>query len=96
MNEYISVSQRLRPDIIIGPLDYELGEGSTKPGRRRTEKMGERTMEWTRGLSMAKKRLETLNLQGPQIWPSVLPIASELQSSYLDYLEEEAETFVSR
>ena len=88
--EYIAAVERLRPDIAIGPVDYEFGEGRAKPCMRRQDKMDERTLEWVRGM-VARKTDQSTH----QIWAPILPIEPEVQRSYLGYLTEESEHFVS-
>ena len=90
ISHYISAVEKLRPDIAVGPVDYELGEGRAKPGMRRQDKMDERTLEWVRGM-VAKKTDQSKH----QIWAPILPIEPGVQRSYLEYLREEPDHFVS-
>ena len=83
--DYAKATQVLRPDIVIGMSDYEY---SKIPGAKRTEKMGDRTLSWTREMITALSNSENC-ASSIAFFAPVLPIDRELQSYYLDALEDD-------
>ncbi|KAL8909039.1 MAG: hypothetical protein Q9207_000490 [Kuettlingeria erythrocarpa] len=75
----------LRPDIVIGLADYEYNK---RPGVKRLESMGDRTLAWTQdmlaGINDDKGGSPDIAFFAP-----LLPIEAGQQSYYLDMLKNE-------
>ncbi|KAL8698136.1 MAG: hypothetical protein Q9224_001988 [Gallowayella concinna] len=84
-DDYVAAVQKLRPDIILGMADNEY---SKKPGVKRLEKMGDRTLAWFQDL-VAGLEDDANGLPQPALFAPVLPIQAGQQSDYLDTIEEE-------
>ncbi|KAL8783224.1 MAG: hypothetical protein Q9213_004788 [Squamulea squamosa] len=85
-DDYVKAAQRLRPDIVLGMADYEYPK---RPGVKRIEKMGDRTLAWFLGMVAGLEDDESI--EGPQsaLFAPVLPIEAEQQSDYLNTLKED-------
>lgn len=81
----------LRPDIVLGIADCEYLK---KPGFKRLEKMGDRTLTWTQAMVTGFRDDPDLSISTAFFAP-LLPIEAEQQSSYLNDLEEELTDYVS-
>jgi queuine tRNA-ribosyltransferase subunit QTRTD1 len=89
IEDYIQAARSLRPDIVIGCGDVIFGERRATAGSKRKEKMGERSMAWTKGLIAGLAEESTRVCPQTSIWAPVLPIDAEIQREYLEYLTEE-------
>lgn len=87
--DYVEAVQNLRPDIVLGLADVVLGQ---KAGPKRTEKMGDRTVAWTKEL-VAAINVEDDGFPKMAIFAPILPIEPEQQAYYLDSLEELRQQF---
>ncbi|KAI2015857.1 hypothetical protein LOZ49_000442 [Ophidiomyces ophidiicola] len=90
--EYVKAIQTLRPDFSIGLSDIVLGQ---PPGVKRREKMVDRTHAWTRD---AVKQLYGSTVPGqtrPLFLAPLLPLEKEIQSMYVQELEDEMKEFIS-
>ena len=87
VSTFVEAARKLRPDIIVAPVDVDFGQ--TPPGRRRTEKMSERSTAWVKALHSGIAQAALGGLRS-SIWTPIIPIDAELQKTYLDYLEEAA------
>lgn len=81
----------MRPDIVLGMADYEY---SKRPGVKRVEKMGDRTLAWFHDL-VAGLVDETNELPQVALFAPVLPIEAGQQSDYLNTLQEDLAKRVS-
>lgn len=90
-DDYVEAAQKLRPDIILGMADYEYLK---RPGVKRLEKMGDRTLAWTQNMVSRLHDNVDGSLATPFFAP-VLPIEAGLQSEYLGTLQEELADSVS-
>ncbi|KAI9658563.1 MAG: hypothetical protein M1821_002123 [Bathelium mastoideum] len=88
IDEYIEDVQRLKPDLVIGMSDSVIGK---EPGRRRVEKMVDRTTAWTRrllqcfGETQSPSSLTSIHILAP-----ILPLDAAAQAQYLATLENGA------
>lgn len=82
---YVEAVQKLRPDIIIGLADYE---HKKRPGVKRLETMGDRTLAWTQDM-LAGIEDDTDGSLDTAFFAPLLPIEAGQQSYYLDALKEE-------
>ena len=73
--------------MVIAAVDVDLG--SARPGRRKQEKMAERSTAWVRGLQAGLKDSALEGNLPTAIWAPILPIEAEMQRTYLDHLEDE-------
>ncbi|KAL9613279.1 MAG: hypothetical protein Q9167_002188 [Letrouitia subvulpina] len=82
---YVEAAQTLEPDIVLGVADFEFGK---RPGVKRLEKMGDRSLDWIQemaaGLTEADEGRSRTALFAP-----VLPIEPQMQSHYICAIEEE-------
>ena len=85
LDEYIDDVLELKPDIVIGMSDNILGE---TPGRRRIEKMADRTNAWTRKLLQSVATKEGSPAPTYALAP-ILPLDAAVQSQYFAQLEDE-------
>ena len=99
--DYVEATRNLLPDIVVGMADVAYGK---ETGRKRIEKMGDRTSVWTRAMVdglinepeenadeqvVANASSEARKKYHPAVFAPILPIAREEQSYYLDQLEED-------
>lgn len=77
--------QKLRPDIVVGMADVLFGH---KPGMKRKDIMGDRTLAWVKGL-IAEMEDEEEGTLRTTLFAPILPIEAEQQSYYLQVLENE-------
>lgn len=89
--EYVEAVQSLRPDIVVGLGDLVIGE---KPGMKRLEKMGDRTLEWLTELVSGMRDVED-GTPRTALFAPILPIDAEQQWFYLDALKDEFRDSVS-
>ncbi|KAI4264062.1 MAG: hypothetical protein L6R42_000828, partial [Xanthoria sp. 1 TBL-2021] len=90
-DDYVEAVQRLRPDIALGMADYEY---SKRPGVKRVEKMGDRTLAWFHDM-VASLGDESNELPQVALFAPVLPIEAGQQSDYLNTLQEDLADRVS-
>ncbi|KAL8923052.1 MAG: hypothetical protein Q9172_003298 [Xanthocarpia lactea] len=90
-DDYVEAGRKLRPDIILGMADYEYLK---KPGVKRIEKMGDRTLAWFHDM-VAGHSDESHESPPVAIFAPVLPIEAERQSDYLNTLTEDLADRVS-
>ena len=83
--DYVEAVQKLRPDIVIGMGDILFGH---KPGVKRADSMGDRTLAWVDALAKGLEDGENGSADTALFAP-LLPIDKELQSWYLDALRDE-------
>lgn len=83
--DYVEAIQKLRPDVVLGMGDVLFGH---KPGVKRIEKMGDRTLAWVKELVDGMKDEEN-GTPRPALFAPILPIGAEQQSYYLDALQDE-------
>ena len=88
ISDYICAARKLRPDVVIGCADIVYGEARAKLGLKRKEKMGERTLAWTKALLTEFQEEQESSDTKPTIWAPILPIGGEMQRELLEYLEE--------
>ncbi|KAI4163640.1 MAG: hypothetical protein LQ342_002674 [Letrouitia transgressa] len=88
---YVEAAQILKPDIVFGIADFEFGK---RPGVKRLEKMGDRSLDWVR--AMATGIIEA-DAGRPRIalFAPVLPIEPQMQSHYLCSIEDELSESIS-
>ncbi|KAL8849584.1 MAG: hypothetical protein Q9221_005458 [Calogaya cf. arnoldii] len=89
--DYAEAAQKLRPDIVLGMADYEY---SKRPGVKRVEKMGDRTLAWFEDM-VANLGAESNELPKVALFAPVLPIDAGQQSDYLNRLQEDLADRVS-
>lgn len=83
--DYISCSRALSPDIIISMADVSYG---LKPGKKRLAKMVSRTQNW-----LSEILLE--NRENLAIFAPILPIDSQDQNGYLNFISDEVAEKIS-
>lgn len=88
---YVEAVQKLRPDIVIGMGDVLFGH---KPGVKRADRMGDRTLAWVKELVAGMGDAEE-GTPNTALFAPILPIEAEQQSYYLDTLGEELTSSVS-
>ncbi|KAL8929468.1 MAG: hypothetical protein Q9208_001137 [Pyrenodesmia sp. 3 TL-2023] len=84
-DDYVEAVQKLRPDIIVGLADYEYKK---RPGVKRLETMGDRTLTWTQDMLTGIED-GTDGSPDTAFFAPLLPIEAGQQSYYLDALKEE-------
>jgi queuine tRNA-ribosyltransferase subunit QTRTD1 len=99
--DYVEATRNLLPDIVVGMADVAYGK---ETGRKRIEKMGDRTSVWTQamvdglisepeesadGQSVVNASSEVRGKSHPALFAPILPIERGEQSYYLDQLEED-------
>lgn len=89
--DYIEAVQKLKPDIVLGMGD--VASGSTT-SQRRLERMGDRTLTWTREL-MDEINNKHSGSPGTLMFAPILPIESNQQAFYLADLENELQRHLS-
>jgi queuine tRNA-ribosyltransferase accessory subunit len=67
-------------------VDIEFGRPA--PGLKRKDKMAERSTAWVRSLVTSLKTMKSSGQKAPQLWVPILPFDAEMQTSYLEDLEE--------
>lgn len=83
--DYVEAAQKLRPDVVLGLADVVYGP---KPGVKRLDKMGDRTLAWLKELIDGMKD-ESMDTARTALFAPILPIEKELQTNYLEQLEED-------
>ena len=83
--EYAEAVQRLRPDVVVGMGDVLFGH---KPGVKRKESMGDRTLAWLQELISAMEDEED-GAPRTALFAPILPIEAEQQTYYLEALQDE-------
>ena len=89
--EYADAIQRLRPDVVVGMGDVLFGH---KPGVKRKESMGDRTLAWLQELICAMEDEED-GAPKTALFAPILPIEAEQQTYYLEALQDELRDSVS-
>ena len=89
--DYAEAIQKLRPDIVLGMGDVLFGH---KPGTKRKDLMGDRTLAWLKELIHAMEDEEN-GTPRTALFAPVLPIEAEQQTYYLDALQDELKDSVS-
>lgn len=89
--DYAEAIQKLRPDVVLGMGDVLFGH---KPGVKRKDTMGDRTLAWLKGLISAMEDEEDGTTRTALFAP-ILPIEAERQTYYLDALQDEFKDRVS-
>lgn len=84
-DDYADAIQKLRPDIILGLADYEFLK---RPGVKRLEKMGDRTLTWTQEM-VAGLTDDAGGSPITALFAPMLPIEAGQQSYYLNALKED-------
>lgn len=90
IHTYNEAVLKLRPDIVVPAADIE--HGLSIIGRKRKDKMDERTLAWVRNLHHALQQQQQNSESesiGPSLWPPILSIEPEQQRSYTDWLCEQ-------
>ncbi|MCJ1314603.1 hypothetical protein MMC25_008285 [Agyrium rufum] len=103
VEDYVRAVVKLKPDIALAMADIPVvddgGEtnnrmGFSALGKKRMERMVERTMSWTRALiDAARKDKEAHDRMVPSLalFASILPVERELQARYLEEIYENEE-----
>lgn len=89
--DYAEAVQNLRPDIVLGMGDVLFGH---KPGVKRKDVMGDRTLAWLKELISVIEDEEN-GTPRTALFAPILPINAEPQKHYLDTLEHELRNSVS-
>lgn len=89
--DYAEAAQKLRPDIVVSMGDVLFGR---KPGVKRRDLMGDRTLAWLEELISVTGNEED-GAPKTALFAPVLPIDAEQQTSYLDALQDELRDNVS-
>ena len=89
--DYVEAVQKLRPDIILGMGDVLFG---LKPGVKRKDLMGDRTLAWVKEMISAMENQED-GTPRTALFAPILPIEVEQQTYYLDALQDELRDSVS-
>lgn len=89
--DYVEAVQKLRPDIVVGMGDVLFGH---RPGVKRADKMGDRTLAWMEALVEGMDRGDAESMSTALFAP-VLPIDRHIQSWYLNALRDELADKVS-
>lgn len=86
--DYVDAVRKIRPDIVVGMGDLVLGQ---KAGLKRIEKMGDRTAAWTHAMinGIADDEKSASETRPPALFAPILPVEKEMQSMYLDQLQDE-------
>ena len=90
-SNYAEAIERLRPDIAVAMGDVLFGH---KPGLKRKDVMGDRTLAWLKELVSAIETDEDGRSKAALFAP-ILPIEAERQTYYLDPLQDELRDSVS-
>ena len=89
--DYAEAVEKLQPDIVIGLGDIVYGQ---KPGVKRLEIMGDRTLAWTEEL-VSELTDEDSRASETAFFAPILPIELGQQNHYLDALKDELRGNVS-
>ena len=89
--DYAEAVQKLRPDIVVGMGDVLFGK---KPGVKRKDVMGDRTLAWLKELIIAMGDEED-GTPKTALFAPILPIEAQQQTYYLDGLQYELRDNVS-
>lgn len=89
--DYAEAIQKLRPDVVLGMGDVLFGH---KPGGKRKDMMGDRTLAWLKELISAMDDEED-GTPRTALFAPILPIEAEQQTYYLDALQDEFKDRVS-
>lgn len=89
--DYTEAVQKLKPDIVLGMGDVAPG---SKASQRRLERMGDRTLAWTKEL-MDEINNEDSGSPATLLFAPILPIESNQQAFYLADLENELQRHLS-
>lgn len=86
--DYVDAVRKVRPDIVLGMADLVLDQ---KASLKRVEKMGDRTAAWTQEMVTGIANLDESTPEARQLalFAPILPVEKELQSLYLDQLQDE-------
>ena len=86
--DYVDAIRKVRPDIVLGMADLVLGQ---QAGLKRVERMGDRTAVWTQEMvtGIADVEESTADAHQPAFFAPILPVEREVQSMYLDRLQDE-------
>jgi len=89
----VDAMRKIRPDIVLGMADLVLDQ---KASLKRVEKMGDRTATWTQEMMTGIADVDESNPEAhqPALFAPILPVEKELQSLYLDQLQDEWESQV--
>ena len=90
-DDFADATQKLRPDIVVAMGDVPFGH---KPGVKRADKMGDRTLAWMNEL-IARIEDEKEGAPKTALFAPILPIEAEQQSYYLDALQDELREKIS-
>ena len=89
--DYIEAVEKLQPDIVIGLGDVVCGQ---KPGVKRLEIMGDRTLAWTEEL-VSEVTNKDKGAPATAFFAPILPVELGQQNHYLDVLKDELRGDVS-
>ncbi|KAL8953770.1 MAG: hypothetical protein Q9222_000387 [Ikaeria aurantiellina] len=83
--DYVEAVQKLNPDVVLGLADYEYLK---RPGVKRLERMGDRTLAWL------KEMIDALKANGRRdsntaLFAPILPIDAGQQCHYLEALSQD-------
>ena len=81
--DYVESVRKLRPDVVLGLADVVYGP---KPGWKRVEKMGNRTLLWLKEVVDGMNN-EEAGTPRTSLFAPILAIESELQVNYLEQLQ---------
>jgi len=87
--EYIHATERLRPDILIGPGDIPYG--AERVSKKKIEKITDRTTKWMMEHVQARregKKQCDAHKSTPLLYAPLLPIPQESQRWYMEHLVE--------
>lgn len=90
-SDYVEAIQKLRPDIVLGMGDLIF---SRKPGVKRMDLMGDRTLAWMNEL-VAGMEDENYGTPHSALFAPMLPIEPGIQSYYLEALQNDLKDKVS-
>lgn len=94
VQEYITATQILKPDIVVGPGDVAFVPA--KPSQKRVEKATDRTAYWMKELLLRTQQDAVSMWPGYQIFAPVLPVPWEQQRWYTELLlEDEMRPFIA-
>lgn len=88
--DYVEAIRKLRPDIVLGMGDVLFGH---KPGVKRMDTMGDRTLDWVKALIYGMNDGDEAS--SFVLFAPILPIEAVRQSYYLDALQDELKDNVS-
>ena len=85
ISTYIEAIVKLKPDVVVAAVD--IGFDTAPPGRRKQEKMAERSTAWLRGLQAGLRASALEGNLSSAIWVPILPVDALAQATYLEQLE---------